>query len=526
MNTKFPSYLLSVCMLVLASFSIPTIAEETQPWSLRDHFLFSGVDSVFKVDPKRAEWRIESANGKIIVPAAYTEIEFGDGTTLRLKKEHWVSDSRKDFKDAFGSGDRFQSTFKPKDGLHLEFHFNRYTTVPFMTMMVVIKNTGTTPIPLKAIRPGVVAPGSAPMLDANLATMCNSQRRGAHAIPISKGQSNFMEIKMPGGNGIIGIGLLQSGYIHSTMSFVHGEKGGGKIENIYAPSINVMPNSTVQSDGVWLMLSMDNSKALKEYFTWVKTNFRKDERQQTQPKGWVTIQDEDSIENLITTARKWNLRSIQHALVPSTWQTGGVTNGNYSMSIASVASAIKSAGMSPGITLDPLSAAKSHNEYTIQAKDGSYWLDLRKPKAREFGVKQLSKLIGWKYKFFVVSKSSIPDDVLKTMNITRSVADLVAFEMMTAAAGTMPVFPESSHTIGNNSSEWKEVEHAMATNAIYYHPTGPIRLDLREVTELSGAVSKIAAHYYGPLEIIGLPGKTVRKQLSDSFAIAKAASTP
>ena len=96
--------------------------------------------------------------------------------------------------------------------------------------------------------------------------------------------------------------------------------------------------------------------------------------------------------------------------------------------------------------------------------------------------------------------------------------------MMTAAAGTLPVFPESEHTIGNNSGEWAEVEHATATNAIYYHPTGPIRLDLRNVTELSTSVSTIVAGYYGPLEIIGLPGKTVRKQLSDSFALAKAAS--
>jgi hypothetical protein len=521
MHKKLICTLVTILMLSLGFFANNTEADEYQPWSLRDHFIFTGIETVLKIDPKRAEWRIECSDGKVIIPGAYTELEFADGEVLRLTKDHWVTDGRDPFTDNFGTGDRFKSTFKVKDGLIIEFHLNRYDDQPFMTMMTVVRNTSEQPITLKAIRPGVIPAGQAPLLDAELVTMNNTRRRGSHALPLAIGQSNFMELRMPEGKGLIGIGLLQSGFMQSNLNFIpSAQGGGGRIENTFSPSIDIMPNSTAQTDAIWLLMSMTESASLRDYFTWTTSFIQKEDHHQLKPASWVTIADEEPVETLLETARKWNVKSVNHVLVPGTWQQAGITEGTYAMSIASVSKTIKGSGLIPGITVDPLSAEKDAKSLTLQANDGSYWLDLRNPEARAFGVKQLERLTGWNYQFFVVSMSSIPDDILKTMNITRSVADLVAFEMMTEAAGTFPVFPNSAYSIGNDTKSWQAVERATSINELYQYPTGPIRLDIRNVEQLSSTVQEVVRNYFGPLEIVGLPSKTMQKQLNDTFSVA------
>ena len=149
-------------------------------------------------------------------------------------------------------------------------------------------------------------------------------------------------------------------------------------------------------------------------------------------------------------------------------------------------------------------------------------MDLRNPKARAYGVKQLQRLLEWNYEFFVVPFSSIPDDVLATMNITRAVADLVAFEMMTEAAGMAAVFPCTARSIGDDLQGWQEVERATDGHKLYQFPTGPVRLDIRNVESLSNPVRTIVADFHGALEIVGLPGKNLQKQLQETLSVSVA----
>lgn len=520
---KHVSKILLLLLLALTLFSADSSAEETEPWPLRDHYRFGGTNSVLLVDHKRAEWRLENSQGKAIIPEAYTELELGDGQRIRLGKEHWVTDGRDSFTDGFGKGTRFRSEFKPVDGLHVEFHLNRYEDHPFMTMMMVLNNTGKVSIELHAIRTGVIDDGTAPLFSDQNITMSNAIRRGRHTQPFKKGRANLMEVRIPGSDEIVGIGLLQSGFMHSNMSYTPSAKGGaGLFENSFLPAINIMPNSSAQTDAVWVLLSMTDSKSVRDFYAWTTEFVRKDKRSQQQLLGWLTVDDNESAETLVSHAQKWNVKNIRHALVPGTWQGGGITPGKYTMPLAELSNSLVSAGMTPGITVDPLSASKAFKKFTLQAKDGSSWLDIRLPKARAYGARQLSQLLDWRYQFFVVRFSSIPDDVLEEMNITRALADLVAFEMMTEAAGTFPVFPSTSLSLGDDIGQWEAVQHATGSHEEYNYPTGPVRLDIRDVERLSDPVNALVMDYNGPLEIVGLPEKALRKQLNDSFALVLA----
>jgi hypothetical protein len=105
-----------------------------------------------------------------------------------------------------------------------------------------------------------------------------------------------------------------------------------------------------------------------------------------------------------------------------------------------VADTIRGMGMKPGITVDPLKIARGAAEWTALTDDGTRWLNPSTPKGREAGIDQLKGLVAMGYKFFVVERSLIPDGALRHFNMTRAEADLLAFEIMAAAADGWPCF--------------------------------------------------------------------------------------
>jgi hypothetical protein len=267
---------------------------------------------------------------------------------------------------------------------------------------------------------------------------------------------------------------------------------------------------------MWIVLSAPNAEALHNLQAYSEGHVLKHGGRTVYPNGWVTVPEGRSSAELLKVAADWKVQSIQHALVPGGWQSGA---SKRVMGMGEIAKALRKAGMTPGLTVDPLRSSRAIRDITLKASDGSHWLDLSKREAREYGAKSLTQLTRWKYDFFVVMPTEMPDEILRALNITRSVADRVSFELMRTAAAGRPVLPSSGLTIGNDAEGWKSAARATWLNPAYNVLTGPVRLDVRGVEELSTEVMAAIVRFSGPVEIVGIPGKKVRRQLTESIPV-------
>jgi len=179
-----------------------------------------------------------------------------------------------------------------------------------------------------------------------------------------------------------------------------------------------------------------------------------------------------------------------------------------------VAEELRSMGMRPGITVDPLAVAGAKKTWVKNGEDGTSWLDVTNPKALDYGVLRMQKVVAWGFEFFVVKPSSIPDDVLRHFNITRAQADSYALQMAARAAGGRPVLPTASLTLGNDVLTWQRAASYTEYYEEYGLVAGPIRLRVDGLEKLSPALTAAIGQFSGPVELIGLPRKKVRRDIA------------
>lgn len=508
------SSILSTLVMLFFAVTPASADSKSDPWALRDHYKFSGDEVSFQVDPKRAEWRVVMDPADATVNPVYTEIELGDGTILRLSKSNWITDGRDTFTDGFGSAIRFRSEFKPSDGLHVEYHLNRYDSKAFMTIVLVLRNTQTKPISLRAIRMGVVEPGSlARIADAQL-QLNRSTRRGIHVSLQDDGQVNLVSIRIDGASNHFGLGLLQSGFMRSSINLNRDHSSlDGNIESVFDPPIDIQPGGTAQSDPLWFLLSIPDTESLRNAHVYTESFVLETPEEMTYPTAWMTTPFGTTSIDFLKIASEWKVRSIKHMLVPGGWQGKQV---RVPISMNALSKSLRYNGLIPGLTVDPLLAERSLPNVTVRAADGTHWINISSLDARKEGVQKLRQFVIWKYNFFVVSPTEMPDDVLRKLNVTRAVADKVALELMQTAAGKKPVMPSSGLTLGNDPAAWRRAAEATALNASYNIPTGSVTLDISGVNELSLETNNAIKDFVGPIEIIGIPGKKVRQQLLES----------
>ncbi|MFP6582458.1 MAG: hypothetical protein VCD00_07850 [Candidatus Hydrogenedentota bacterium] len=511
MTIRMTMVLLTV--ICFAIMSPVAMAEKETPWPLRDHYSFTGKSIVFKVDPFQAQWMAASLDGTEIMKSSYVEIVLGDGRRFKLSKDNWITDGRDSFEDGFGKGMRFRSEFKPVDGLHVEYHINRYDEQSFMTIMVIVRNTSTKPLALSAIR----CEGRVLVDDPELLIIDNSVRRGIHLVPSGTQHASLVELHSSVSEGIIGIGLLQSGFMQSSLQLEQDDGGWvGSIDSTFTPPIELAPGATAQSDALWVMFSAEDSEMLHDLHGWVTGFTMPETTPKNYPKAWVTVPSSSTSANLLDSVGKKRAKAVNHVLVPAGWPAGSDTMG-----LAQLASALRRKNMVPGLTVDPLLVTSKSKGKTLEGPEGRHWIDLRTSDGREYAVKQLRKIVNWKYGFFAVGYSEIPDSVLKELNITRSVADIVAFELMEEAAGILPVVPTSQLSLGNDVEAWNAVARATRAHRTFLVKTGPARLNVDGIDSLSPDVVDDLKTFAGPLEIVGVPSKKVRQQL-DAIVTAAA----
>lgn len=507
-----------------------------KPWALRDHYSFTGEHSVFRFDVQTAEWMVDVNNFGPLVNGAHAEIEFADGRVLRLSDLKAVRDERDNFSGPLGDGTRFRSVFETGDGLEIEFSIARFKNRPFLIVQMSMTNRSKQPIAIKEVRPAVFEPGAVANLDdAVVVTRAHTQRRGNFSVVHGDPSANLVVFEMPRPRMTLGIGLLPSGLMNSRIDLKPaGKSWVGSVRCAYEPSLNILPGAKVGCDPVWMSLFVPDAHDVHQYHAWAELTGMQSARADILPTGWVTIGPDEPVDALYEAAEAWADHYIHHALVPAGWEAQpGSLDGrkpDYPRDMSTVAREIIRRGMTPGITVDPLMADDGKDDWVVASSDGAKWLDLSQAKARKHAAKRIQKLTSWGYQFFVVAPSAIPDEVLEKFNVTRAQADLFALQLVTEAADGLPVLPSPSMSLRDELDVWERAAGSTAVLQAYGVVAGPLRLNAQDVHDVSPALAAAIGNYNGPVEIVGMPKKKIRKAVgsaccSHQFPAQASAST-
>ncbi len=523
---------LGLALLAVAGAAMAADAPKAdyKPWALRDHYSFEGDRSVLKVDVQTAEWMIEVNGLGVLVKDAQCELEYADGRVLRLSSLKAVRDSRESFDGPLGKGTRFHSVFVTPDELEIDFSVSRLLDHPAMLVHLNMTNLGKKPVLIKEVRPVVFDPGAvADIGDATVVTQARTQRRGNYSV-VNDGASAGLvvfEVKKPAMT--LGIGLLQSGMMNSSVDLQpSGKSYVGAVHCRYLPLLAIKPGTKVGCDPVWMSQFVPQAGEVSKFYAWADAQGRQPAQGPVAPRGWATAQRGAPAAEVYKIAEAWVDHSVDHVLVPAGWQAAsGSLQGKepgYPKDMSKVAGELVKRGMKPGITFDPL-ATDETKDWTVAAADGTRWLDLSKPQAREQVKKAAEKLAGMGYTFFVVGPSTMPDDVLEKFNVTRAQVDLFAFQALSEAVRDRPVMPSPALTIGGELSRWREAINSTEALVAYGASSGPVQVDTDKISTVSKDLATAISAYEGPVEVTGTPKKDVRDAVGRACCLAEPAQT-
>ncbi len=499
-------------------------ADEYKPWALRDHYSFDGENSKLMVDVQTGEWMVEVSNLGVLVKDAQCEIEYGDGRVLRLSSLKAFKDDRETFDGPLGEGTRFRSLFKAPDGLEVDFSVSRFKTRPFMMIHVNLTNKSSAPIAIREIRPAVFDRGSVAELGDSVVTQAQTRRRGNFSMVTNDAGSGLFLLTLRQPKITLGVGLLRSGMVNSIVDLrPDGKSWVGAVRCKYEPALTIQPNSRVGGDPVWMSLLVPDAVQVAEIHAWSEITGMQGLSPDAVPRGWVTVAAGATAADVIRTAEAWSGGYVRYVLVPEGWQAApGSLSGRepgYPKDMGKLARDVMKIGMIPGISFDPLACDKGEGKLTVKAADGSYWLNLGLEEARGVAAERVDRLVNQGYQFFVVESSKIPDDVLKTFNVTRNQADLFAMQIFSMAAAGYPVVPSPNMTLGGDAGKWGAAARLTAAMQRYGVTAGPVRLQSEEIKDASRALLQAIGDYDGPVEIVGTPRKDVREAVAGACCV-------
>lgn len=518
---------LALCCVMTVS-SAAFAADDYLVWALRDHYSFPSDQATLSYDVKHAEWKVDVPGLGVVVKDVKAEIVFADDTRVFLSDLEPDIDTRDTFSGPLGTGKIFTSTFKPYKGLAVSCAIRRYDERPFLLMSIEAKNVGSEVIGIERIRPAVVAPGGIGNFSTSpKVTAINMDQRAKYPVPHRGQRASLVSFELAGRKTTIAVGILQSGRMDSSIRLdPSGGSWQGSVECVFEPSLQMQPGAIVKADPLWVSFGTPGIARVLQFFSWSKSVQPSPPQGTAIPSSWVTVDKNDGAEDLYSAARDWMRTGVRHALVPSMWEgRPGSLKGsapNYPRDMKHVADTIRGMGMKPGITVDPLKIARGDAEWTALTDDGTRWLNPSIPKGREAGIDQLKGLVAMGYKFFVVERSLIPDGALRHFNMTRAEADLLAFDIMAAAADGWPVLPSSMLQLRHDDDHWIDIAASTAWLAEYQVSAGPVRIITDGMTDISSTLSDALRDFAGPIEIVGSPKSKLRSQLGEILSAVAA----
>lgn len=542
MTVKSPLTIVILAYLCLfsaahAADTKPAVTQEQAPWSLRDHYTFGGTSLNLDYAKDNAEMRLrqyapESDTSRmepdLVVRSIGFMIELKDGriiTNDMLGCAGETAYGREPINtDNFGEGTEYSINFAPYEGMIVKHKIQRFMSWSFLLISIEITNTSDAPITFTRIQPITLGAGSVSGLSENASVNGRSYVfRGGCPVYTQDKNASMLFISDPTRNIRLTLGILPSGKANS---FIDIQPGGGAwqgvIESSFLPGISVAQGASIQSDQIIFCLDT-TPMSIDSQYSWLVQSYSAKDAAKSLPRAWVTIPETHGISTLRSEAESGKAFGITHALIPGNWEgrPGSLEGGapNYPRNIGDAARSLKDAGVTPGITVDPLLCGGGSDTWIAKSVDGCSWVNPADASGREYTRKRIRKLVEQGFGFVVIEESQIPDEVLLTFNLSRAQAASLAFDIAREAAGSNPVsvLPETSAQLNCVRDEWLAAASAVSRMVEYGVGAAAVRLTAADSANLDDMTLLAMRLWRGPIEFVGAPPRKFQGQLADLF---------
>jgi len=510
-----------------------TEATEAVPWSLRDKYTFTNGKMVLMYAVESSELRLVVEGLSAIIDDAGFRITFADGSSVDAAALGKAETEREAFTSDLGAGTRFWTEYPAKDGLQVRHALHINKERPGMFVTLTLSNVGDKPLEIAKICPFIVGPSGIRGLSKEVsATARRFSFRGPFPVFDSKGPVSF-NIFHDSTNQIgFTLGVLPMGISTANAEFRSTEPGvwRGEVSCVYDPPIRIEPGKKIESDPLWLTTNTSSAAKADLDYSWATSVKPHPDYGPDAPNAWITVDEGGGIDDLCKAVNSWSGAMIKHALIPGDWEgRPGSLQGSaprYPKNMEKAAAQIDAMGMKPGITVDPLLTDEAGSAFAAASSDGRRWVNVSHPDGRKSAIERMKKVAGWGFQFFVVRFSDIPSEVLKQFNMTRTQANSTALAVMAEAAGSRPVFPSTSGSVGPTLDAWLEVAACSNRMAEFGVTPGPVRFVPGNRGGLDDAVVAAMLLFNGPIEFAGVPSGDLLKTLASSVPAERVMARP
>ena len=510
---------LTVAVWLLATTLAMAPARSEEVWALRTRFTVTMSEASIDYAEEDAQWRIMFRDGHVAADNIGFAVEFDNGTTLYNTDLACDRTEREAVTTPYGEGTRCHVFFKAQDGAVVEHALTFFKNRPFVLLEMAVTNAGDTPLTVRRFVPVLANAGQMPGLGpATEVTRYPLSIRGGEPVYDPSGPGSWTIFRDPAANRTVALGLLPTGGTQGGMELVPaGEGWAGPVFFDHTPGTVLAPGERTETGTVWMAAGVKAPDDMILNYGWAFAGGGAKTKRTDTPRAWVTVADDQSLGDLLKTARA-HQSGIRCALIPASWEgRPGSMRGaapGYPGSMSSAAGQLAAMNIAPGITLDPLAGDGGKEDWIVKSADGQAWLNPANSDAAEAVKKRVRRTLGWGFQFVAVAPSGIPDEALKAMNLTRAKANALALELTRDAAGNVPVVVAGSGVSAGNAAAWRLAADTVKAMSDYGAAPAAMRLDADALDTLTEEGIAALRDWAGPIEVVGTGKSALRRELS------------
>lgn len=525
---RSPLAVVALLCLTLGATADDGLSAHNLPWGLRVHYSFPSKGMVLDYDEKTSRIRIGAGEASTYADDMEFNIQFADGINWTFRELGEAKTQRESITDPdVGHAISYTTTYPAKDGIQVTYVLTAFSKRPFLSLQLKVENQGATDVRIAALDPLVTGSGGVMSLTPQARVReRNIVARGGYPVFDPNGDPIMTVFSDPANRAIFALGILPAGKADSGTRFE--QRNGawhGRVLSRFTPPVRVAPGQSLVSDRVCVIYGAPQKGELDLFYSWALTVIDKPKDNRKGPSSWITISEEQGLDDLASDARSWASSGVKHALIPVNWETqpGSMKGASprYPSNMKSAADTLRDAGAGPGLTFDPLAVEEGPGGAVAASSDGLSWLNPAAPEARNFALKRYAKLNDWGYGFVVVAPSSIPDPVLESFGLTRTEAYRLGMDLVEEATGDRPVYPASSGALKAVRADWLEAASALGRMADYTTGYTPLRLDTRGLGGVDLETLGAMRLWRGPIEVQGQADGGGAKALAALFQLPR-----
>lgn len=276
-----------VLMTATPSYAAPDAspAAEKMPWTLREHYTFSGGGLRLDYAKDNAEWRMKlfqedsetsRMNPDIVLDDVGFTIELKDGRVLTnemlgqggettLLREPYTC-------PLLGEGTTYTVQFAPKEGLTVQHTLITMRRWSFIRLIIKVSNQGEAPVEITKISPIVIPPGHVRALTENASfTTGKLKFEGAEPVLTGDGPVTSIGVHHPSRNVSLLFGFLPLGLSSCEFkNYADNSPFEGVFQCEYTPGKAIPVGGTIETDPISIGYGLEPKVMDEQYLYLLK----------------------------------------------------------------------------------------------------------------------------------------------------------------------------------------------------------------------------------------------------------------